>query len=113
LLLRVVAVAGAGAILGVAACSSGSEANGSVVQPPPDGGHDATDDHVVVGTVPNPDGGHDASDDHVVNGVVDGSPGEGGEDANEDHVVVGVVPLEAGEQDGPVGVVVHPDSGAD
>jgi hypothetical protein len=110
LLLRVVAAAGAGAVLGVMACSSSDSqgvvpiGGGSVDGSAFEGGHDGAvgvttnpeggDEHVVNGVVPNPD----ASDDHVVSGAVD--------------ACCGVVPLDGGE-DGPVGVVVHPDGGGD
>jgi hypothetical protein len=115
LLLRVVAVAGAGALLGAAACSSSDSVGSSVLAP------DASDDHASGGSVdgghydgpngvvPNPDGG----DEHVVTGLVDG-----GEDASDDHVVSGavdggIVVNPDASDDGPVGVIVHPDSGGD
>lgn len=106
LLLRVVAGAGAGALL---ACSSSSA---GVAEDPCT--HGACDSGVVEASA---EGGSDAHDD-VFYGSVDGSPpAEGGSDAHDDHVVVGVVPNGDGGQDasadGPVGVVVHPDSGAD
>lgn len=99
LLLRVVAVAGSGALLAAAACSSSSE--GSLALGVTDGGNDVVD------------GG---SDEQVVNGSIDGGSDLGlvtNPEGGDEHVVNGVVPGDA-SYDGPiVGVVVHPDGGTD
>lgn len=109
LLLRVVAVAGAGAVTGLVACSSSSAPSGEgFLQYPPDGGHDAgTDAFVGGGTVANPDSGvmgmvdghapADAQSD-VVNGLVpnpdgglDAEPGDAESDGSTEDVITGVV----------------------
>jgi hypothetical protein len=116
LLLRIVTVASAGAALGLVACSGETTCGeGSCASAPQDGG-DGGDGHVVTGVVPNPEGGDEhvvtgvvpnpeGGDDHAVSGAVDASP-----DVEDDHAVSGAVD---GGGDGPLGVVVHPDAGAD
>jgi len=115
LLLRIVAGAGAGVLLGTTACGSnetGHQVNG-VVAMPDDAGSDAQEAVVVTGLSPAPpsDAGEDAS--AVVGGGVSpchpcGSvvlPQDSGTDASDLH---GVVPFNDG---GFLGVVIMPGGG--
>jgi hypothetical protein len=107
LLLRVVAVAGAGAVLGVVACSSGSSGLQQMgFAANPDAGGDSGDSGFMGAT----DGG--GSD--VLNGFVDAGGGiMGATDGGVCEEGCGLVGNPDAEADVITGVVVHPDGGTD
>jgi hypothetical protein len=103
--LRVVAVAGAGAVLGVAACSSAGVVAGSV-EIPREAGVDSGDSGFTGVT----DGG--GSD--VLNGFVDAGGGiMGATDGGVCDEGCGLVGNPDAEADVVTGVIAHPDSGTD
>jgi hypothetical protein len=89
LLLRIVATAGAGALLGVAACSSSSDSAGPpgvAGFPPADAADDGESDanQIMTGIVANPDATIGCGGSLGVCGSVGYIPQDGGEDANPD-----------------------------
>src|SRR6185437_12632253 len=111
MLLRVVAVAGASALLGATACSSSSGGSMNNPEAGPDGM--ACGAEGVCGSVPEPDGGP--------MGAVDSGPVGIGVDGGIEVAVdggchpcgVGPIPDDAGDGGPPPGVAVMPDSGND